>query len=150
MPRRAKRCATRYLTFQDPLGPPTEYLWLGKNHYDSYSRCTKMVWAKMATERYNVVCPLTSPMFAVGPPRATPGMLHRELLPVCFLNFWLLDRNLTHVCCAESYPRFVMPRATPGLSVFKFCNNFRMLQQSHDYMLGNPRITPRASFHKKT
>ena len=42
---------------------------------ESYSRCTKMVWAKMATDHYNVVCPLTSPMFAEGPPRATPGLL---------------------------------------------------------------------------
>ena len=33
-------------------------------------------------------------------PRATPGQLRRELLPVC---------------CTESYSRSVAPRATPGL-----------------------------------
>ena len=33
-------------------------------------------------------------------PRATPGQLHRELLPVN---------------CTESYPRSATPRATPGL-----------------------------------
>ena len=57
----------------------------------------------MATEYYNVVCPLTSTMFAEGPPRATPGMLHRELLPVCWIYFLLLDRKLR----AEIYSRFV-------------------------------------------
>ena len=43
----------------------------------------------------------------------------RELLPLCYMHFLSLDRELLPVCCSESYSRFVIPRAAPGLSVFK-------------------------------
>ena len=60
----------------------------------------------MATEHFIIACPPTSPMFAEGPPRATHGMLHRELLRVCYL---LLNRELRSEIysrfVAESYPR---------------------------------------------
>jgi hypothetical protein len=61
-------------------------------------------------------------------PRATPGLLYRELLPVCgtesesYSRFVaqratpsLSRRELPPACCTESYPRSVAPRATPGL-----------------------------------
>ena len=72
-------------------------------------------------------------------PRATPGLLSRELLPVCYTESYsrsatpratpgllrrqpavqdpnpvLLSRELLPVCYTESYSRSVTPRATPG------------------------------------
>jgi hypothetical protein len=60
-------------------------------------------------------------------PRATPGLLCRELLPSCRAESYsravvpratpsLSCRELLPVCCAESYSRAVVPRATPTLS----------------------------------
>ena len=58
-------------------------------------------------------------------PRATPGLLCRELLPSCRAESYsravvpktpsLSCRELLPVCCAESYSRVVVPRATPEL-----------------------------------
>ena len=49
----------------------------------------------MATEYYNVVCLLTSPMFAEGPPRVTPGMVHRELAPALLDLFLIVEPRAT-------------------------------------------------------
>ena len=64
--------------------------------------------------------------FCLFVPRATPGLLHRELLPVCCTESYsrsvapratpgLLPRELLPVCCPESYSQSGAPRATPGL-----------------------------------
>ena len=47
---------------------------------------------------------------ATATPRATPGLLHRELLPVNCTESYSIP-----VCYTESFSRSATPRATPGL-----------------------------------